>query len=325
MKYLISTALMASFVVGTGAVHAQANIESNLDASLRLGLELRTEPDAELVWEDYDSRIRWTGGAQLNDSFKALSYLELGFDQAAGVNETRQAWVGVQGEFGTVTGGTQYRAFYDAIDSVTDIDVQDGCELGIACDRQASILKYTSPVRGDLQYMASANLGTIGIDGSDDFIDGLDLAAIIQRGDLKLGAAVALNLEDDTGAGFGFSASMPYAAGTASAVVQFASEDFANQSGGFPDNAGNAVFVTDNVFGIIAAYEEDNIYARATIADVNDVAFGIEGGYILPIVEDVAFIYFEAGISDSGIDGDDTNVFGRGVFVYNFDVFKSAS
>ena len=325
MKHLISTALLASFVAGSGAVHAQAKIESNLDASLRLGLELRTEPDAELVWDDYESRIRWTGGAQLEDGLKAISYLEFGFDQNAGVNVTRQAWVGVEGDFGTVTGGKQYRAFYDAIDSVTDVDVLDGCQLGIACDRQASIVKYASPLKGDLQFMASANLGTLGIDGSDDFIDGLDVAAILQRGDLKLGAAVALNLEDDAGAGFGLSASMPYGEGTASAVVQFASEDFANQSGGFPNNAGIPFGVTDNVFAIIAAYKQEDIYARATIADVNDVAFGIEGGYIMPIIDDVAFIYFEAGITDTGVDGDDTNVFGRGVFVYNFDVFKTAN
>ena len=325
MKHLISTALLAYFVAGSGAVHAQAKIESNLDASLRLGLELRTEPDAELVWDDYESRIRWTGGAQLEDGLKAISYLEFGFDQNAGVNVTRQAWVGVEGNFGTVTGGKQYRAFYDAIDSATDVDVLDGCELGIACDRQASIVKYASPVKDDLQFMASANLGTLGIDGSDDFIDGLDVAAILQRGDLTLGAAVALNLEDDAGAGFGLSASMPYRDGTASAVVQFASEDFANQSGGFANNAGIPFGVNDNVFGIIAAYKQEDIYARATIANLNDVAFGIEAGYIMPIIDDVAFIYFEAGITDTGVDGDDTNVFGRGVFVYNFDVFQSAN
>lgn len=104
-----------------------------------------------------------------------------------------------------------------------------------------------------------------------------------------------------------------------------ASNDFANQSGGFPDNEGIPFGLTDNVFGIIATYEEENIYARAAIADVNDVAFGIEGGYIMPIIDDVASIYIEAGITDSVVDGDDTNVFGRGVFVYNFDVFQTAN
>ena len=316
MKQLISTAVVAALAISSGVVHAQANIESNLDASLRLGLELRTEPDAELVWEDYDSRIRWTGGAELQEGFKGISYLEFGFDQEEGVNETRQAWVGVETEYGTLKGGKQYTAFFDAVTSVIDVDIQDGCVVQIACDRQASTLKYVSPLKGDLQFLASANLGSVALGGGDDFIDGLELAATMQRGDLKLGAGIILDLEGDTGAALGVSAAMPYANGTASATVQFQSEDAVD-----PDVA---AAVDDGIFSITGAYKQEDLYASAFLASVDDVAFELTGGYILPIVDDVAFIYFEAGVQDIGVDGFDTNLFGRGVFVYNFDVFKSA-
>ena len=98
--------------------------------------------------------------------------------------------------------------------------------------------------------------------------------------------------------------------------MQFQSEDAVD-----PDVA---AAVDDGIFSITGAYKQEDLYASAFLASVDDVAFELTGGYILPIVDDVAFIYFEAGVQDIGVDGFDTNLFGRGVFVYNFDVFKSA-
>jgi len=49
---------------------AAQSLESTLDASIRLGLELNTEPDTIFGLNNYGSRIRYTGTSAINSSIK---------------------------------------------------------------------------------------------------------------------------------------------------------------------------------------------------------------------------------------------------------------
>ena len=321
MKKLYLAVAVAGFTMASGALQAQqGTISSDLDASLRLGIELETEPDAELEFNNFSSRIRWNAEAGLTDELQAIGYIELGFDQDNGVNGTRQAWLGVQGGFGTVKGGKQYRAFYDAVTSVVDIAFFNSCFVEISCTRQSSVIKYTGDTEADIQFTASTTL--VGGDLGGDFLDGIDIAAVTTRNDIRFGVGASLvfgedfvvngvDEESDTGVGLGISAQKRMGDATASASIQYASSDFLGTD--------------DNGIIFTGTYGVGNQYGLFSIADADNTPYFLTYGYVLDIVPDRALIYFEAGLEENDIDGQDANVFGRAVMILDFDVLSNSA
>ena len=320
MKKLYLAVAVAGFTMASGISQAQEGvIQSDLDASLRLGLELETEPDAELEFNNFSSRIRWNAEAGLSDELQAIGYLELGFDQDNGVNGTRQAWLGVQGGFGTVKGGKQYTAFYDAVTSVVDIAFFNSCFLEIACTRQSSVVKYAGDADADIQITASSTL--IGGDPGGDFIDGLEVAAITTRNEIRFGVGAnilfgeddvvdGIDVESDTGIGLGISAQKRMGEATASASIQYANSDFFGTD--------------DNTIIFTGTYGVGNQYALFSIGDNDVTPYFLTYGYVLDIVPDRALVYFEAGLEEPDIAGQDANVFGRAVMILDFDVLSNS-
>ena len=321
MKKLSLAVAVAGFTLASGALQAQqGTISSDLDASLRLGLELETEPDAELEFNNFSSRIRWNAEAGLSDTLQAVGYIELGFDQDEGVNGTRESWLGVQGGFGTVKGGKQYRAFYDAVTSVVDIAFFNSCFVEISCARQSSVIKFTGNTDADIQFTASTTL----VDGDlgGDFIDGLDVAAVTTRNDIRFGVGASLvfgedfvvdglDVESDTGIGLGISAQKRMGDATASATIQFANSDFLGTD--------------DNGIILTGTYGVGNQYGLFSVADADNTPYFLTYGYVLDIVPDRALIYFEAGLEENDINGQDANVFGRAVMILDFDVLSNSA
>lgn len=314
---LMSTGLVSSFA------QAQESVTSEINASLRLGLGLTTDPDPELTFNDYASRIGWKGTADAGDGLKAISRVEFGYDQDNGVSTTRYAFLGVEGDFGTVTGGKQYAAFYDAVSAAVDIAYWDSCLTEISCSRQSSVVKFAGKENGNLQLLASTTL--IEGDAGNDFIDGIDLAAISQSGDMKIGAGLSIDFGDsgivvdqfgnefivDQDAGFaaGVSVTLPLDDATVSGTLQFANDDFV---GG-----------TDNGFIVTAAYKKDEYYGIVSVADADNTPYFITLGYEKPVIEDRAFAYFELGISDEDTFGSDIDLQARAVMVYNLDILST--
>lgn len=327
---IAATTLAASLLPGT--VVAQDGFTSNLDASLRLGLGIESEPNFDIGLKNFGSRLRWGASADINDSSKLVSYLEFGFDQVSGVFTTRQAWAGVSAGFGTVTGGKQYTAFYDAVTSKVDVAYWGSCFIELKCAREPAILKYTMAEGSDFQLLASIGLATsdpadselaptsIGInnvtivtggdsafDDDRDIIDSLDVAANLNAGSLDLSGGIiykAANNGSKRGFGFGVAAATEVGQGTASASFQFASDDF---RGG-----------EDNGFGITTTYQANNFYGLFGISKAENTPFFLTGGYILPIVEDRGLVYFEVGLLDSDEQGSDTEFQARSVLIFNF-------
>lgn len=318
MKGKLLAVAAVSCSLASGFSLAQESITSELDASLRMGLGLNTEPDAELTFENYSSRIRWRGAADAGKGLKAISYLEFGFDQDEGVSTTRYAWLGVEGDFGTVKGGKQYSAFYDAVTAPVDIAYWGSCFFELACSRQSSIIKFTGPETSDIQFMASTIL--IPNDEDNDFIDGLDFAAKTTSGDMIIGAGATLligNTDVDgdgfigdlgTGYGVGVSVTKPVDEGTASVSLQFASEDYVGGADGAVIVAGS--YVKDQMYGVVSINDSDNTQFLFTL------------GYVKPIIDDKAFAYFEVGALDQDIEGADVDLQVRAVMVFNMDLLS---
>ena len=336
MKKLYLAVAVAGLTMASGVSQAQEGvIQSDLDASLRLGLELDTEPDAELVFDNFSSRIRWNASAGLTDELQAIGYIELGFDQDEGVNNTRHAWLGVESGFGSIKGGKQYTAFYDAVTSVVDIAFFNSCFNEISCLRQSSVIKFTGPADDDIQFLASTTL--VEDDLGNDFIDGIEVAAVTTRNDIRFGVGAnilfgtdltavvvdaagnpiedangdiqTLTVESDTGVGLGISAQKRMGDATASATIQFANSDFLGTD--------------DNGLLFTGTYGVGNMYALFSIADADNTPYYFTYGYVYDLVPDKALIYFEAGVEEEDIDGQDANLFGRAVMILDFDVLSS--
>ncbi|MBX2878747.1 MAG: porin [Granulosicoccus sp.] len=310
---LLKVGLVACALVPAMAL-AQQDITSELDASVRFGLGLNTEPDTDLSVRNYSSRIRWAGSADVDENLKIVSYLELGLDQDSGVDNTRHGWLGVTGDFGTVTAGKQYDAFYDAVTSKVDVAYWDSCNFEIGCERISSTLKYASVESDGLQFMGSALL----LDGDDEVLNGFDLGAKFSSGELELGVGVSyLNeriVQDennlilgtvDDGFAIGASAAIDLGGSTASATLQFADEDYAIER--------------DGVYGATLTYSTDQYYGLFTaINGDNRTPFSITGGYVMPIIQDRALVYIEVGLRDDDVEGQSTDFNARSVLVFNF-------
>lgn len=316
LKKIVLITVAVSYCIASGFAQAQNEITSELDASLRLGLGLSTEPDAELTFEDYNSRIRWSGSADTGEGLKAISYLEFGFNQDDGINDTRYGWIGVEGDFGSLMGGKQYNAFYDAV--TVDIDIADwgSCYHEISCARQSSVIKYAGHNDADIQFMASTVL--IEGDVDNDFIDGFDVGARLKSGDMTVGAGATLiigntvaGVDLGTGVGLGVSASAPVGEATVSASLQFANEDY---YGG-----------EDNTLIVAGAFEQDRLYGVLSIRDSDNTPFYATLGYRRPFVGDKVFTYFEVGVVDPDVVGVDADVQARAVMVFNMDLLGTGN
>ena len=314
-------AIAASLVAAVATPAGAQQMVNELEASVRLGFELETEPDTSIAFQDFGSRIRWNGERRISDDLVGLGYLEFGFDDGdrivegvqvdGGISATRYAYIGVAAPFGTVTGGKQYRAFYDAVTSVVDVAYVGSCLYELSCSRQSGVIKYERALGEQLRLVASTTL----VDGDvdDDFVDEIEAGAIVDLGGINVGAGLtigndggetALRTSEDTGVALGVAASTELREDlTVSATLQFASDDYL----GGPDDG----------FGVTVAGVADRFYGLVSVADAENTPFYATLGYEYPIDDD-ALIYAEVQGVETDEPGEDFEVFLRSVFVYNF-------
>lgn len=298
---------------------AQTNdgFSSNLDASLRLGVELQSEPDFDIGLRSYASRVRWGAAADINEDSKLIGYLDFGFDQQDGVILTRQAWAGISAGFGTVTAGTQHSAFYDAVTSRVDIAYVGSCLGNLACATQPALVKYAMAEGGNFQLLASLGLVTSdpendeitdeNFDDDRDIIDTLDIAAKLNVEKLDLSGGLIYRAENngvDRGFALGAAAATDIGAGVVSAAIEYASDDFLNSE--------------DDAFGITTAFEGNNLYGLFGISRAENTPFFLTAGYVMPVIQDLGLIFFEVGLVDADEEGSDTEFQARSALIFNF-------
>ena len=124
-----------------------ASAETVLYGSIRLGAEVaknhysaETNAAGEIVkvnknkrglaMEDFGSRVGLKGSEDLGNGAKVLFQAEFGFDGMSGgkgfSNELRLAWIGVQGEWGTIALGRQNNPFTESLNAGTEADEFNG-------------------------------------------------------------------------------------------------------------------------------------------------------------------------------------------------------
>jgi len=301
-------------LAATGGAGAQQAV-SQLEASLRLGLQLETDPDQTINFQDFNSRVRWNGRLDVNDTSIVTGYLEFGFDEESGVSSTRQAWIGLSGDFGTIKGGKQYRAFYDATSSFTDVAYIGSCQFQIGCSRQEAVIKYERLLGEDLRLLASATMQNG--DDDDDLFDELEGGGVADLGGFTIGAIIGFRAgegfdtaRDEAGMAAGIAAATELAGVTYGTSLQFADGDYARGT-------------DETVWLLDGAASLERWYAVAGFERADATSFFATLGYEYPLVED-ALLYAELQVfepagdfNNDGLD-DEGELFLRTAFVYNF-------
>ncbi|MGL4675069.1 MAG: porin, partial [Wohlfahrtiimonas sp.] len=115
-----------------------ASAETVLYGSIRLGAEVAknhynqdgVKNKRGLSMEDFGSRVGLKGSEDLGNGAKVLYQVEFGFDGMTGgkgfSNEMRLAWIGVQGEWGTIALGRQNNPFTESLNADTEADMFNG-------------------------------------------------------------------------------------------------------------------------------------------------------------------------------------------------------
>lgn len=304
---VLATVVMPSMAIVSSSVLAQDGaVTSDLDASIRLGVEFNTEPEVDLGIANFGSRIRWSGSADMDNGGSIISYLELGVDEDTGINNTRHAWVGLTNGSGTIKIGKQHTALYDAVTSKIDIANWASCFFEIQCGRQSAVLKYASVPSGGLQLHGSTRLILEGEEG--EILNGFDLAATLDSDGVSIGAGLSY-LGDgvnraDNGFALSIGADADVGAGKASAVISYASDDYLQQA--------------DNGFSFTGTLTQGNVYGVIGLASATNDPFYLTAGYTKPLIADRAYVFFEVGLEDSDEPFADTGLTARTVLVFNF-------
>ena len=169
-KSLIALAVMAA----AGAASAQSSVQLYGIADVWFGGVKATGSKSQTVLEDGGvdgSRFGLKGSEDLGGGLKAIFTLEQGFKLDTGVQETagqafsREATVGLQGNFGTVKLGKQFNAFDDV--SGAAATVFDGAltpmntvfESAAFGSTDATTVKYLSPSFSGFSGSASYSFG----------------------------------------------------------------------------------------------------------------------------------------------------------------------
>jgi len=239
---LLTNACTAAFLFATStAVYAtEGDIKTSFYGSLRLGadyVDAGTSDDAA-NGRDFLSRIGAKASVDLGSGLTGLALVEYGMRGDDGVNFVqnqkpglRQITVGVKGDFGTVTYGSQTILWHKFVRGAYFSDGLDSLRQGAI--RDDDMLQWQHKT-GNWKYGAA--IQTEKQDG--DSIDQYQLAAEYKTGAIKLQGAIAADQQgDNTGNLYGARAWYQVNnAITLSAFYQLAEEDFDLYSGNSSGN-----------------------------------------------------------------------------------------
>ena len=213
----IAAAISFSLVAGT-AMAAEPSVD--VYGSLRLALTNDDSVGATSS-ENKFSRFGVKSSVDLGNGLTGLARFEYGLtpEQKAAAG-TRLAFIGIKGDFGTVTHGSQGTIYQKYVRGPYFSNASDS--LRPFTSRQDGITQYAR--KGD-GYTFMAAVQTEGKDGAD--IDSYSVGGDFNAGDLKIQAAAVFDNEgEDKGTLFGARAWYSIDAVKLSAFVDMASENF---------------------------------------------------------------------------------------------------
>lgn len=254
--FLLNVLLLSS------ASASASDVDSSFYGSLRLGadyVDSGTADDA-VNGRDFLSRIGVNAEVQLSDGLTGVGKVEYGLRGDDGVNFNqnqkpglRQIYVGLKGNFGTVTYGSQTIIWHQYVRSAYFSDGLDSLRQGAI--RDDDMLQWQKSYNN---WKFAAAIQTEKQDG--DSIDQYQVATQYKNKSLKLQAALAADQQgENTGNLYGFRAWYDISKSlTVSAFYHLAEEDFDLYKG---NSSGNVRLVSaeesGKVGGVTSCVDED--------------------------------------------------------------------
>lgn len=191
-KTLIATAIVST--MGFAAVAQAAEVNYDLYGSLRVNAVSAEKTSLKIG--DNSSRVGIKASTPLDGGLTGLVHYEQKVDTEAGaLAGGRLSYIGVKGDFGTVTTGRQWTPQYQWTSAKVDIlDVgSNPTHNYTVAGRKGNTLAYISPSLEGLQLAAVviAAGDAPGATNDDDF-DAYNFAANYTMGDLSVGAATIM-------------------------------------------------------------------------------------------------------------------------------------
>ena len=182
------TTLAVGMLLASGA-YAQSNVTvyGVVDAGVQ-----RVDNGSGVAWKQSSgiqsgSRLGFKGVEDLGGGLKASFDIENGFNvddgsQGQGRLFGRQAWLGLDGSFGTVRLGRQINMLYEAYDNVDPFDLGLGGSLDTVFQiygyRTDNAITYASPTMGGFTAKVMYALGEVAGDNSANHQAGLQLGYV---------------------------------------------------------------------------------------------------------------------------------------------------
>lgn len=298
---LFGVALVASPLV----VHA----ETDYYGSLRIGIGY-SDPggsaDATATFKNWASRAGVTSEAALENGLTAFGKLEFGVDTGSSANDngslsTRLAYIGLKGDFGSLTLGQAYHSFYNTVISPVDQTWWGGC---------AGCLAYSGRVENGLTYSrdfgafsatATIHMRDETVDGSfEDEIDGMEAGVSFAAAGIDLGLAFR-DWDDGSEPAVGLSAASTF--GDISYAANLILQEGAQGA--------------DDAMGANLHLGRGNAYLDVGMVDAGDTSTGITLGYTHSIGKNTSS-WFEVSRNDSGVDGDAASMALRAALKYDW-------
>ncbi len=203
MKKLLSIAIAAA-VAAPMAVSADTTLYGLVDNSIR-----NVDNGTYDAWDissgnNTGSRIGVKGDEDLGNGLKAIFTVEWGIDtaDAGAVGATRQAFVGLNGGFGTVAVGHQYSPYYKTVGSVTNNANLPGTRAwSNGTVRLGSSIAYISPNFNGFEVWAGAVADNSVTNATYTSADATELGLKYANGPLTAG--IAMTAYDDNTAATG--------------------------------------------------------------------------------------------------------------------------
>lgn len=301
-----ATALAAALVLSPFAAQA----EGGFYGSLRIGIQYFDAGDdsnAIFTFRNWASRMGYSGSTELDNGLTGFGKLEFGVDTGSSANgngslNTRLAYVGVKGDFGSLLLGQAYHAWYNTIIAPVDQPWWGSCN---------GCVSYTGRSENGLTYSTSGDLATFAAtvymrdetgDGSfDEDIDGYEVGASFNLSSLTVGVGYR---DWDDGNDGTIGVSVKGDAGDLGYAANITRQ-------GIPENRGG------DALGIDVYLSYGNSYIDLGTVDRTDRSIGFTLGHTLSIGTDTT-AWFEVGASDSGVDGSSTAAGARAALKYDW-------
>lgn len=313
MKKLVTATI--ALVALSSASYTYAD-SSTLTASVRIGLTAVDNDaiDNDVSLSNFGSRLIWTGDKALGNGLTGIARLEFGMNPddnsrgSSGIDRTRQLWAGLQGEFGTVTVGAQYAAFYDQISVNTDIAWWGSCWTQFECGRETQVLKY-SGATGAFSYAASVSAQSN--DEDNDALDQIELGVNYALNQYTVGLGVSSQADEGANSGgtlIGLLAKGPVGPVNVALTIQMADEDFADAG----DDVSH-ITLAGSMGDIYAVYNQQDNGGNSPFYGTLGYKYDIGPGTLM---------YFEYQLNDDDTGADAESIL-RATFKFDLDIAGS--